>query len=149
MNHPLIEALEKAGVTVVLMPPDNVKLQPGPSIAPQEVILPLVKEAKRRKPEILETLRRQEFNRLYALVRASMSRVAEIYIEGGIEEAKRQGMWPKILCLEHSIDQALVDLDEARLLGALEALERTWQEVTDKTAQRRRQTPPTRLEATA
>ena len=140
----LLNTASKLGVTVRLHGADKIEAL-VPRRADAEAV---AKEIFKHKPRVLETLRRQEFNRLYALVRASMSRVTEIYPEGGIAEAKRQGMWPKILGLEHSIDQALVDLDKARLLGALEALERAWQEVTDKTAQRRRQNPP-RLEATA
>jgi hypothetical protein len=146
-SHPVIEALEKAGVTVVLMPPDSIKLRPGPSIAPPEVIRPLVEEVRQRKPEVLAALRQQEFNRLYAMVKASVSRVADGCIEGGIAVAQALGMWPRLMALESAIDRAVKNLDEPALLGSLEAFEKAWEELRDRMAHLRR--PAQQVEATA
>lgn len=145
----IISALEEAGMEVSLMPPDNIKIRPVSLMAPPEIIVSLVKKARRRKPEILKALRQREFARLHALVQASVAGAAEVYPEGGIEEAKRLGMWPRLLALEHAIDQALKNLDEPALLGALEAWEKAWGELRDAMARQRHTRAPAPVEATA
>jgi hypothetical protein len=149
-THPLVKALLEAGIELAFAPPDTIRFKPVcPSKAPKERLESLVQEAKQCKPEILQALKAQEFKRLCSLVSASVSRVAEIYPEGGIDEACRTGLWPKLLALEHAIDEACKALDEPRLLGALEAWEKTWLGIRDMMARQRQTKAPEPIEATA
>jgi len=145
--HPIVEFLTRHGYQVRLRPPDTIHIKPVAPRLPEEKYQAVVEAVRQRKPEILEALRQQEFNRLYALVQASVSQVAEIYPEGGIAEAKRLGLWPRLMALESAIDRAVKNLDEPALLGALEAFEKVWREVRDATIHLRR--PARQVEATA
>jgi hypothetical protein len=91
----------------------------------------------------------EEFKRLCSLVSASVSRVAEIYPEGGYDQARKTGLLVKLQTLEHAIDEACKALDEPRLLGALEAWEKTWLGIRDMMARQRQNKAPEPIEATA